>query len=98
MRHLLQAERRFAHLADAGTIGSIVLRAEMAVQAEGHLQFVDWLGGDVGDENLVHPPEAVMEPFQPFDTVFDGEARQGGLFHGAEAGERGQALVRFVGR
>ena len=66
-----EAERRFPHLpyppADLGD----VFRAEMGVEAEGHLQLIDGFGRQTRDEDLVDAPEGRVVAFEPQDTVFD---------------------------
>ena len=70
----LEAQRRFAHFADALAEHGGVFGAEMRVEAEGHLEFVDGLGGDARRENLVQAFERVMVTLEPADAFLDREA------------------------
>ena len=89
MRHLLEAERRLAHLAHARAQRRDVLGAEIRVMAEGRLQLVERFGRDARVEDAVQPLERVVEPLQPADALVDREAGPGGLLDGAQPGERG---------
>ena len=72
--HGFEAERRLAHFADALAQRGDVFGAEMRVEAEAHLEFVDGLGGDARGEDLVQAFEGVMVALEPADAFLDGEA------------------------
>ena len=95
--HDLQAQRRLAHLADAGAQGLDVLGAEVGVVRERGLQLVDRLGGDPGREDLVEPQEGVMQPLQPAHARLDAQARPRRLGDGGQAGQGRQAAIGPIG-
>ena len=69
--HGLEAQRRLAHFADPLAQRGGVFGAEMRVEAEAHLEFIDRLGGDARGENLVQALERVMVTLEPADAFFD---------------------------
>ena len=88
VRHSLEAERRLAHFADPLAERGGVFGAEMRVEAEAHLEFIEGLGGDARGENLVESLERVMVTLEPADTFFDRETGLRGLVHRANPGQR----------
>ena len=69
--HDVQAQGRFAHFADPFAERIDVFGAKISVQTEAHFEFVNWLGGKAGVENLVEPFERVMIAFEPGDAPLD---------------------------
>ena len=63
MRHSFKAQRRLAHLSDPFAQCGNVFGAEMRMQAETHLQFVERFGSDAGGENLVQSAKSVVIAF-----------------------------------
>src|SRR5262249_31599974 len=96
VRHVLQAQRRLAHLRDARPQRRDVLGAQVRMVREAALQFVDRLRGDAGRQGLSQPLEAVVYSLQPADALFHREAGLRGLLDGAEPGELRQVLVGVV--
>ena len=94
--HGLEAQRRLAHFADPLAQSGDVLGAEMGVEAEAHLEFVDGLGGDARGEDLVQAFEGVMVTLEPADAFFDREAGLRGLVHRANPGQSRQMAIRLV--
>ena len=94
VRHGLQAQRGLAHFADPLAQRGGVFGAEMRVEAEGHLEFIDGLGGDARGENLVQALERVMVALEPADAFLDREAGLRGLGHRANSGQGGQVAIR----
>ena len=95
-RARLEAQRRLAHFADALAQRRDVFGAEMGVQAESHLEFVDRFGRDSRSEDLVQALEGIMVTLEPADAFLDGEARLGGLSHRTDPGNRRQILKRAI--
>src|SRR5688572_16871163 len=77
IRNHFQAQRWFTHFTHALAQGGDVFSAQVRVQAESHLQFIDWLGRYSRRENLVEPFERVVIALEPGHTLFH---RQSG-FH-----------------
>ena len=91
--HGLETERWLAHFADPLAQRGGVLGAEMRMQAEAHLEFLDGLGGDARGEDLVQALERVMVTLEPADAFLDGEAGLRGLGHRANSGQGGQVAI-----
>ena len=91
--HGLEAERWLAHFADPLAQRGGVFGAEMGVEAEAHLEFIDGFGGDARGEDLVQALEGVMVTLEPADAFFDGEAGLRGLVHRANPGQRRQMAI-----
>jgi hypothetical protein len=96
VRDLVEAERRMAHFGDALAEGGDVLGAEMGVEAERHLDFVDGLGGEPGVERGPQPVEGVVIALEAFDAVVDRKAGFRGLGQGADPCGFGEVLVRAI--
>jgi len=60
IRHGLEAERGSRIFADPLAECGSVFGAEMSVEAEAHLKFIDGFGGDARSEDLVQAFERVM--------------------------------------
>src|SRR5258705_11840508 len=60
VRNGFEAERRFAHFANALANGGSVFGAEGGMKAEGHFEFVKRFAGDARGENLVKGFETIM--------------------------------------
>jgi hypothetical protein len=96
VRHVFEAERRLAHLADAGAQCGGMLCTQIGVVRERRLQLVDRLRRDAGGQDLVQTLEGVVEALQPADALLDAQPRFRRLFERAKSGERGQGFVRHV--
>ena len=59
-----------------------VFGAPIRMERERGFQFVDWLGGDAGGQDFVEANEAIVQPFEASDALFDRHARLGGFLHG----------------
>ena len=92
----LEAERRFAHFADALAPAGHMLRAEMRVQREGHFQFVNWFGGQARKEDLVLSFACVMISLQSADAFLHGEPGARGVRERAEPRKRGKIVERPI--
>ena len=95
MRDPFQSQGRFAHFADALAEVGVVLGGKVAVEAEGHLEFIDGLLGDVCDADLVEAPERVVEALDPADALRHGEARLHGLLEAGKSGKGGEVIQGF---
>ena len=93
VRDNVEAEGRFTHFADAFAERGGVFGAKMGVEAEGHLEFVNGLGGEARDEDLVQAFEGVMEALEAGDAFLDGEAGLHGVGEGANPGQWRQIAV-----
>ena len=93
----VEAEGWFAHFADAFAKRGGVLGAEMGVEAEGHFEFVNRLGGEAGGEDVVEAFEGVVMALEAGDALLDGEAGFHGVGEGAEAGERREVAIGWAG-
>ena len=69
--HHVQPQWRLAHLTDPLTQRGDVFGAQMRVQAEAHLEFVDWLGSDARGKDLMQAFAGVMVTLEPADTFLD---------------------------
>ena len=96
MGNFLETEWRLAHFSHAAAESGVVLRTKMAVQAEAHLQFIDRFSCDMGEKDLVQPPETIMKALQPLDTGLDSQTGFRRFFDRAQASECGQTLIRLV--
>src|SRR5215468_2807489 len=97
MRRFLKAQRWFAHLADAPAQRAHMLGAVVGVQAETHLQFVDWLGGDAVVEDLVQALENIVIALEPADALLDRQAGLHGFRHWTDPRQRREILERTIG-
>ena len=88
--HGLEAQRRLAHFADPLAERGGVFGAEMRVEAEAHLEFIERLGGDARGEDLVQALEGVMVTLEPADAFLDREAGLRGLVHRTNSGQGGK--------
>jgi hypothetical protein len=84
--HRFEPEWRLAHFADSLAERAGVFGAEMRVEAEAHLEFVDRLGSDACGEDLVQALERVMVTLEPANAFFDGEAGLRGFVHRTNSG------------
>ena len=91
--HGFEAQRGLAHFADPLAQRGGVFGAEMRVEAEAHLEFVEGLGGDARGEDLVQPLAGVVVTLEPADAFFDREAGLRGLVHRADPGQGGQVAI-----
>jgi hypothetical protein len=91
-----EAERRFAHFADAFTEFGNVFGAVMGVEAESGFEFVDGFGGEAGDEGPGEALKGVVVTFEARDALVHGKAGLGGGLEGAEAGQGREVLVTRV--
>ena len=82
--HGVEAEGRLAHFPDTFAQGCGVLRAQMGMEAEPHLEFVERFGGEACRENLVQPLEGVVKPLQTGDAILHGQAGFHGGAHWAD--------------
>ena len=96
VRHGVEPEGRLAHLAHARAPSGGVFGAVVGVEAEGHFQFVDGLGREAFDEDLVEAAERPVVALQAGDAFVDGEAGLHGVGKRADAGERGKIAVGAV--
>ena len=94
--HGIEAERGLAHFADPLAQRGDVFGAEMRVQAEAHLEFIERLGGDARGKDLVQPLAGVVVTLEPADAFLDGEAGLRGLVHGTDPGQRRQMAIRLI--
>jgi hypothetical protein len=73
VRHLFEAQRRFAHLADARAQRLDVLGTQVGLVRKAGLQFVDRFGGDARCENLMETYQGIVVTFEPGDARFDSD-------------------------
>ena len=88
--HDVQPERRLPHFPDPLAQRRRMLRAEIRVQRERHLQLVNRLRRQPREEDSVQPLERVVIPLQPPHALPDRQPRLLRLGESRQAGERRQ--------